>query len=427
MTSSSASSSEYDSSSREGSVPNSVPSLDHRHNSVESSFTPLESIFDSDPHTSANTYCTTVASCDDDEDDHYNGRFGYIHQIQQTATPATPEEFAKLFPSGEKRLLIKHDDSTLDGHMNVRVDTMAPATTRVPERRLTLFHVRMYDIHDRDFSVRRYGRECGREVAHVKRKMQKTIARPNLQRSVSKALSSFMAKHDSDPECRKLERSDSGYGSVDEEEDSSSGTTTPANKKATNTCTLEFSNYAHVDLTRKGAKTAKKYDFEYWGKSYSWRRTIVGEHIHYSLTNNATANIVAQIRPDTLTPYMAAIEEAKGGFVPPSSMYIYNNKADPVNSSNADVADVIVTTGLVALIDDCIKRKSKTKRTVQLTLPTRGPTPLKMDMEYVGPKKFLEEMFHRKPKPLVRSSTMPEQHHQYQQSRPTPPTRTMTT
>ncbi|MBE7181245.1 MAG: hypothetical protein INR71_08560, partial [Terriglobus roseus] len=35
--------------------------------------------------------------------------------------PATPSDFAELFPSS-RELLIRHDDTTVDGNMNLRVD-----------------------------------------------------------------------------------------------------------------------------------------------------------------------------------------------------------------------------------------------------------------------------------------------------------------
>jgi hypothetical protein len=338
--SSRSSSSDYDSSSK-GSVPNSVPSLDHH--SVESRFdTPQDSaLFDTNPHTSVNTYCTTVAY-DEHEDDVYDAyddeEFFCEESPQSQAVPATPQEFAEHFPS-TKRLIIKHDDSTLDGNMNVRVDCDAP-TRREHDRRITLFHLRMYDLRDRDFSVRRYGRDCGREVAHIKRKFVTAPQRPTLR----KALSSFRSKHECD-EFKKVERVDSGYASnFDEDEEEREAAPTPSGiPKATNTCTLEFSNYAHVDLTRRGVKSGKKYEFEYWGKSYSWRRTIKGagmnEEVSYQLVNNATSAVVAHIQPDPLTPAMVAMEDAKGGFVPPCSMYINDSPADPVNSDNADVAE----------------------------------------------------------------------------------------
>jgi hypothetical protein len=56
---------------------------------------------------------------------------------------------------------------------------------------------------------------------------------------------------------------------------------------------------------------------------------------------------------------------------------------------------VVVASGLIALVDDCIKRHfhSKSKRTHQVSLPL---TPLKMDMEFVGPRAMVEHMFKRR-------------------------------
>lgn len=407
-------------------VPNSVPSLDHRNFSYS---TPEESaIFESDSQTSLNTYCTTVASFDELDDDlpeEYLPHYSPYYQpkpVVPEAVPATPQEFAELFPSTRK-LHIKHDDSTLDGNMNLRVDTIAPPTRRDCERRITLFHLRMYDLRDRDFSVRRYGRDCGREVAHVKRKVVQThMRRPTLQRSVSRALNSFRGKHDETPKVG-LDRQDSGYASgfgedFDDDSDkehsgSNSGTTTPTSKP-TNTCRLEFSNYAHVDITRRGVRANKRYDFEYWGKSYSWKRTIkhvgLNEEVSYHLLSNSTGNVVAVIKPDHLDEQQAEIEERKGGFVPPCTMVLKHSTFDPVDAEHADVADVIVSTGLVALSDDCIKRKYHKKKTVQLVLPTpmslsRSGSPLKMNMEYVGPKRFIDEVFNRTRPMIARSQS----------------------
>lgn len=84
------------------------------------------------------------------------------------------------------------------------------------------------------------------------------------------------------------------------------------------------------------------------------------------------------------------------------------------------IASVIVTTGLVALVDDCIKRKYHKKKTVQLMLPTTGKSPLKMNMEYVGPRRFMDELFNRRPT-ISRSNTI-----HYERAAPTSPARTCT-
>lgn len=438
--SSSSSPSSSPSSSSSGSVPSSVPSLGGHGHSVGSRFvsTPQESVFDhdDDPRDSLLTYCTTVASFDelDDDDaagaaagepDCYDGPFFrpaplYRHHYPPRAVPSTPQEFASLFPpspSGAKRLVIRHDESPLDGNMNVRVDCDAPAACcdpaaapAGPDRRLTLFHVRMYDQRDRDFSVRRYGRDCGREVAHVKRKVAKppppsapSACRPALQRSVSRAFNSIRGKpgngdsgsggssarakpgssasnRSSSEGVKPVKRTDSGYKSASDGEDDgdndgdNDGSSGPRRahdldlgygsdeegaagksgrsgasrfrrrsktKAASNTCTLEFSNYAHVDLQRRGGSSSKKYEFSYWGKSYAWRRSLAadGEHVTFRLVNKATGNEVALIRPDSLTAEAAALDDAIGGVVPPCSMYIHDSPADPVNSSNCDVAE----------------------------------------------------------------------------------------
>lgn len=407
-------SSDYESSSSKDSdsVSNSVPSLDPGNLSEDSKFeTPPEStLFDVDSRQSADTYTTTVSTFDEfdrvdneDEIEEYERCSKFIQRPR--AEPATPQEFSDLFPS-TRRLIIRHDDSTLDGNMNVRVDTDAPKRRHI-DRRITLFHLRMYDLRDRDFSFRRYGRDCGREVAHIKRKVTKNLPqRPALQRSVTKALHSFRGKQDQD-DIKKVQRQDSGYASLFEEDlEEKNASISSAPPKPSNTCTLEFSNYAHVDLTRRGAMSSKKYDFEYWGKSYSWKRSIktvgLSEEVSYQLLDNSANKVVAFIQPDTITSEVAAEEEAKGGFVPPCSMWL----KDLIDSDHADVADVIVTTGMIALVDDCIKRKYHKKKFVQIILPTSTKSPLKMNMEYVGPKRFIDEILNRRPT-VPRSPSFP--------------------
>ena len=54
---------------------------------------------------------------------------------------------------------------------------------------------------------------------------------------------------------------------------------------------------------------------------------------------------------------------------------------------------VIVATGLIALVDDCIKRRFHSKKHTTFSLPL---TQVKMDMEFVGPKAMVEHMFKRR-------------------------------
>lgn len=330
--------------SHTNSPPNSIPSLERSHGSTYSP-TESEEIFDH-PRASINTYCTTVASTDDYEDDygHYDYYDNdYYKPPRNEAIPATPAEFAQLFPSS-RRFQIKHDDASVDGDMNIRVDT--EIKDKHSNKTITLFHLRMYDLQKREFSLRRYGRDCGREVAHTSQKVEKPVApkRPGLQRSVSKALQSFRGK--SEQEKLSLNRQDSGYGSSIDEEDEEGVCERPKSRdgneevKSSTAITLEFSNYAHVQINRKGTKGSRKYDFEYWGKNYSWKRIIrkhpaTGEDdISYSLVNNGTGSIVASIVPDPAH----TLDDESGEFVPACTFQLRDSVQDPIHCA-ADVAE----------------------------------------------------------------------------------------
>lgn len=56
---------------------------------------------------------------------------------------------------------------------------------------------------------------------------------------------------------------------------------------------------------------------------------------------------------------------------------------------------VVVATGLMALVDDSIKRRFHTKQSTQLHIPLMRNPSFKMNMEYVGPKRLIDEMFNR--------------------------------
>lgn len=49
----------------------------------------------------------------------------------------------------------------------------------------------------------------------------------------------------------------------------------------------------------------------------------------------------------------------------------------------------------MALVDDCIKRRFHSKQSTQLHIPLMRSASLKMNMEYVGPKRLIDEMFNR--------------------------------
>ncbi|KAI9817916.1 MAG: hypothetical protein M1832_004536 [Thelocarpon impressellum] len=369
-----------------------------------------------DLRASSETYASTVASEEDLAKDCPEYAVPeYTPDVVDEPLASTPPEFAELFPSS-RRLLIRHDDTTLDGNMNLRVDTeVVMGEGRKAD--FTLFHLRMRDLKNRDYSLRRYCRESGREVCHASRRYVKPVSerRPALQRSVSHAVASFLGKQDKDTKplaATGLKRQDSGYASSFDEGDELDEADATEKKRAarpipTNTTKLEFSNYAQVNLKRRGAKAGKRYAFEYWGTAYSWRREIRKDgtvrEISYHLVNNDNGIVVAHIVPVPLTPAQLREERAKGGWVPPCSMWI--SDADVLHDVT-DVADVIVATGLVALVDDAIKNSFHQKRAVQIVLPVQSKS---MKMDYVGPKKLIDEVFHRRS--VSRSRERTPSHH----------------
>ena len=302
-----------------------------------------------DPRESTETYASTVPSYEDLPGDSAADLSDYAEEyIECDATPSSSTEFAELFPS-TRRLKVRHDDTTLDGNMNLRVDTEA-SVGGGQKRDVTLFHLRMKDLLEREFSLRRYSRDSGREVCHSCRKQTHSQPtpqkRPGLQRSVSSAFASFRGKQEPKSPT-SLKRADSGYESLygDGEEDMDAKMSQNASQRPvsqpTSKITLEFSNYAHVDVKRRGAKASKRYDFDYWGTNYFWRRMIKkdGEsrEVSYHLVNEGTMGIVAHIVPEPMTPWQAEEEAAKGGWVPPCSMWISDDKI--LNAGLTDVAE----------------------------------------------------------------------------------------
>ena len=302
----------------------------------------------SSPRVSCETYASTIASEEDlgEDQELYEEPQDYEHDaFTSTAVASTPAEFAELFPS-TKRLCIRHDD-TLDGNMNLRVDV---ESTLSPGHRvdLTLFHLRMHDLKNRDFSLRRYCRDSGREICHSSRKYTKPAAerRPGFQRSMSNALASLRAKSESKTATiTNVKRNNSGYGSIAEDAQAATSPTYQTQPNSgicmpTNTTKLEFSNYAHIDVRRRGTKTQKRYDFEYWGTAYSWKRQTqkdgAGKEVSYHLINANTGALVAHIVPIPMTPAEAYEEQGKGGWIPPSSMWISDEK---VLNGLTDVAE----------------------------------------------------------------------------------------
>jgi hypothetical protein len=53
---------------------------------------------------------------------------------------------------------------------------------------------------------------------------------------------------------------------------------------------------------------------------------------------------------------------------------------------------IVVSTGLMALVDDCIKRRFHQKQSTQLHIPLVRN---KLHLDYIGPKQLIDEIFNR--------------------------------
>lgn len=309
----------------------------------------------SSPRSSIDTYASTVASLQElfeepeEVDDEYDLPEYKQETLESNVRPSNAQDFAHFFPT-TNRLFIRHDDSTWDGNMNLRVDT--EVGSRHTKEHVQLFHMRMHDLKKREFSLRRYCRDSGREVCHSGPKYSKPMPerRPGLQRSVSNAFASIRGKPDfkranSALSAKSLQRKDSGYGSDEEEVDdvasfmSSSSNGKPKDQvQETNVTKLEFSNYAHVDVKC----ASKKYEFEYWGTNYAWKRTSEktgqSKSISYHLVGGDSGQVIARIVPELRSPAQVQAEEQAGGWVPPCSMWICD-KSILSASTASDVAE----------------------------------------------------------------------------------------
>ena len=303
---------------------------------------------ESDPQASQESYISSISTDDRDRDGQVPP-YDVSEDDSDLAAPrvlaASPQEFAQYFPSTQ-RLCIRHDDSTVDGNMNLRVDIKA-RTYDGGNVDLTLFHLRMHDLKRREFSFRRYCRDSGREICHTSRKYSKpsVMKRPGLQRSMSSALSSLRSKSDTKTSTvTSLRRHDSGYDSL-HEDDIEGGVETFFPKSSgsmtipTNTTRLEFSNYAHLEVKRRGTKASKRYEFEYWGAKYAWKRAAVAsgnfKEVSYHLYNTKTSASLAHIVPVPQSSSDIREEHEKGGWVPPCAMML----EESVIGSSADLTE----------------------------------------------------------------------------------------
>lgn len=286
-----------------------------------------------------------------------------------TVQPSNYKVFPELFPSLDK-MYIRHDEYTSDGNMNLRVDTQLPHR---PHRHVQLFHLRMYDLDGRVFSLRRYCRESGREVCRTKREYTPAASdggRQSLQRSVSSVFRSLGAR----PQFRRVgsnstlfnfksgnigKRPESGLSIRSEILESADEPEPKSKSVPTNTVKLMFTNYATVELMRKGAApTPKRYDFSWWGRKYSWKRIYnvnLGTTSFHLIRDGQPESFLANVVAEARSPNELTSDEMDGGWMPPCTMW-FSQELD------AAIAEVFVATGLVSLVDDCIRDRWDLKK-----------------------------------------------------------------
>ncbi|KAF2836053.1 hypothetical protein M501DRAFT_940592 [Patellaria atrata CBS 101060] len=339
-----------------------------------------------DGASSFETYASSMDDVESDVEDEYTHNYNFP---EPTAIPATPRDFADLFPS-PRTLTISHDDSTYDGNMNLSL--YVPVETRYGKQDIGLFHLRIHDLAKREFSFRRYGRDSGREICHSVR-MQDNPVHQRLfeaRQSFSMSLVKPFTKHNNDSTSSGLKRRDSGYESMLSDFSDYSVKKGNLESRLTNTIQLEFSNYAHIDVVKRTTKKQKHYDFEYWGSDYSWHVTKKSqkgaEDFSYHLYKRGKDDALAHIAPRQKTPAEVREEVAKGGWIPNSAFW-FTEAVEP------DVGDVIISTGMIALVDDRIRSHFHSKHGPQPRIPNSNNA--SVNVEHASHRRLFNDVFHR--------------------------------
>lgn len=292
-----------------------------------------------------------------------------------TPQPSRPSTFGDLYPLTRK-IYIQHDDTTTDGNMNIQIFTSSPGRDKGAQEAYyqSIFHLRMHNLWERDFSLRRYCRDSGREVCHMmmrRRRPSPPTTRSTLLDFFTSRSSSFARPpepdvHDSRPPQsarssmsswfkRRSSRSSqvSGRGAESGDESGVEGTadvqSVSATRASSDVIKLEFSNYAHVSLVKRGRRSRKRYTFKWWGQEYAWRRECIERHGKkdrascsdhaFLLCHNKGKKkneVLAQIVPIKRDEEALALEAERGGWVPRAEMRILH--ADIIQS-DVDIAE----------------------------------------------------------------------------------------
>ncbi|KUJ19256.1 uncharacterized protein LY89DRAFT_487318 [Mollisia scopiformis] len=269
---------------------------------------------------------TSFSECNGDSIQDYSAQGNLPNATGSTKPQASnPSNFAKYFHS-QRKLLVRHNDSVIDGDANIRVDTEIEEDGHLIL--LTLFHVKINDLRSRKLSVRRYERHSGREVCHTGRGRQLNEKSTSEQATWSDVLTasraysrshrrrtSSVSSARSRASSLKSVPEESATVDDDDDQDDAAFSTESAPQGPANTIQLEFSNYAQVKLIRRG-KMMVRYEFEYWGSDYTWRRNL-SDHNAFHLQKIEINNAIAGIVPETRTPDQIRDADKAGHLVPP--------------------------------------------------------------------------------------------------------------
>lgn len=117
------------------------------------------------------------------------------------------------------------------------------------------------------------------------------------------------------------------------------------------------------------------------------------KEVSYHLVRRNNHHVVARIFPEPLSEAEAKTEQEKGGWIPPCSMRITDQKI--LTKRLGDLADVFVATGLIALVDDSIRRHFHHGETKQLVIPLPKFAGRRPNKAYIGPEQLVDETFRR--------------------------------
>jgi hypothetical protein len=250
--------------------------------------------------------------------------------------PATPNDFITLFTQN-RRLLIHHDDATSDGNMNLRLDAEV-RDSHGRSRKIILFHLQMHDLMGRCFSLTRYCRGSGQQICSSSRKHFPasilSSASRNAQHSLGHASqqprihqAGAISHHKSISGQASARKSNRKQHLLPPKAEVLSLET---DRSKLDTIQLSFSDHTHINFRKRGLKRSKRYEYEFWGTKYEWRRQIYHrghvQKVSYHLVNIETSSSIAHITPEPLTAREAQEEEDSGGWVPPCTMQITDRR-----------------------------------------------------------------------------------------------------